>query len=100
RLWQLLHSLGLGTAPMFVLQVALYAAGLGLVVAALAKGGRWHAAAAVAVLALSPLLLGWQMVVLKDGQSLGALIAAVGIVAHYRLTSRPIPSIAIAAIGL
>ena len=35
-------------------------------------------------LALSPLMLGWQMVVLKDAQMLGALVAAFGIVAHYR----------------
>ncbi len=43
RLWQLLHPLGRGAAPMFVLQVALYAAGFALFVAgwfALDVGGR------------------------------------------------------------
>jgi hypothetical protein len=46
------------------------------------------------VVALSPLLLGWQMVVLKDAQMLGALICAVGIVAQHRLADRRIPAIA------
>jgi hypothetical protein len=94
RLWQLLHPLGSGTAPMFVLQVALYGAGVALVVAAFVRTGRWRSAVAVAILALSPLLLGWQMVVLKDGQMLGALIAAVGIVAYFRLAGRRVPAIA------
>jgi hypothetical protein len=100
RLWQLLHPIAAGAAPMFVLQVALYAAGFGLIVAALVRIGRWRAAIAAAVLALSPLLLGWQMVVLKDGQMLAALLAAFGIVAHYRLTGRRVPifSAAVAAV--
>ena len=98
RLWQLLHSLGPGTTPMFVLQVALYAAGFGLIVAALVRTGRWWAAIFVTLLALSPLLLGWQMVVLKDSQMLGALLAAVGLVAWFRLRCRAIPWPVIAAL--
>jgi len=98
RLWQLLHSLGLGTAPIFVLQGALYAAGFGLIVAALVRMGRWAAAIFVTLLALSPLLLGWQMVVLKDSQMLGALLAAVGLVAWFRLRCRAIPWPVIAAL--
>jgi len=97
RLWQLLHPFADGTAPVFVLQVALYAIGFVLVVESLVRSGRWRAAVAAAVLGLSPLLLGWQMVVLKDTQMLGALLAAVGIVAHYRLQRRRIPLAAIAA---
>ena len=100
RLWQLLHPLAAGAAPMFVLQVALYALGFALIVAALVKIGRWRPAIATAVLALSPLLLGWQMVMLKDGQMLGAMIAAVGIVAHYRLVGRRVPIIAAAIAAL
>ena len=100
RLWQLLHSLGPATAPMFVLQVGLYAFGFGLVVATLVRTGRGRSAAAVALLALSPLLLGWQMVVLKDAQLLGALLAAVGIFAHYRLAERRIPIPAATAVSL
>jgi hypothetical protein len=91
RLWQALEPLGTGTAPIFVLQVVLYAAGFGLIVAALGRSGRWRAALAAAVLALSPLLLAWQMVVLKDAQMLGALLAACGIIAQFRFRGRRIP---------
>lgn len=91
RLWQLLHPLGPGTAPIFGLQTALYGFGFALIAGALVESGRRRAALAAAVLALSPLLLGWQMVVLKDAQMIGALVAAFGIVAHYRLTGRSIP---------
>lgn len=100
RLWQLLHPLAAGTAPMFVFQVALYAIGAALIVAALVRTGRFRSAAAVAVLVLSPLLIGWQMVVLKDGQMLGALIAAVGIIAYFRLGARRVPVIAAIIAGL
>jgi hypothetical protein len=97
RLWQVLQPLGSTTGPMFVLQVSLYALGFGLIVGAVARAGRWRAALAVAVLALSPLLLGWQMVVLKDGQMLGAMVAAIGIVAHFRLRAKGVPFAAGAA---
>jgi hypothetical protein len=100
RLWQLLHPLAAGTAPMFVLQVALYALGFGLIFAALVRCARPFAAVTCAIVALSPLLLGWQMVVLKDCQMLGTLIAAIAIVAYYRLSSRPLPLIAAAAAAL
>jgi hypothetical protein len=100
RLWQLLHRLADGTAPMFVLQITLYGAGFSLFVAALTRSGRRRAAIAAALLALSPLLLGWQMVVLKDAQMLGALVAAFGIVAHYRLASRRVPVAAGAVVAL
>src|SRR6202011_461813 len=91
RLWQVLQPLGSGTAPMFVLQVALYAAGFALIVAALVRSGRWRPALAAAMLALSPLRLVWQMVVLKDGQMLGALLASLGIIAHFRLAQKKVP---------
>jgi hypothetical protein len=100
RLWQALRPLAAGDAPMFVLQVALYATGFALVVAALVRNGRWRAAIATAVLALSPLLLGWQMVVLKDGQMLGALLVAFGIVAHHRLADRRVPALAVGVAAL
>ena len=100
RLWQVLHRWAPGTVPMFVLQVALYGIGFALLVGALVRGGRWRSAIATAALALSPLLIGWQMVVLKDAQMLGALVAALGIVAHYRLRDRPVPLLAAVAAGL
>ncbi len=68
--------------------------------AALVRSRRWAAAVAAALVAISPLLLGWQMVVLKDTQMLGALVAAAGIVAHYRLARRKIRIAAAAAVVL
>src|SRR5206468_9272036 len=62
--------------------------------------GRWWAALGAAVLALSPLLLGWQMVVLKDEQMVAALIAAFVIVLHYRLASRKVPPAAVVAVAI
>ena len=100
RLWQLLHPLAPGTAPMFVLQAGLYAVGFGLLVAALVRNGRRGSAIASAFLALSPFLLGWQMVVLKDGQMLGAMIAALALLAHHRLASRTVPPVTLALAAL
>jgi hypothetical protein len=100
RLWQLLHALGGSTGPMFVLQVTLYALGFALIGGALGRAGRWRAAVATAVLALSPLLFGWQMVVLKDAQMLGALVGAFGTVAHYSLSGRRVPALASIPIAL
>jgi len=97
RLWQLLRPLRPGTAPMFVLQVSLYALGFGLLVATLVRIGRWLAALFVTALALSPLLLGWQMAILKDSQMLGALLAGVGLLAWFRLSNRAVPWAATAA---
>ena len=87
RLWSWLIPLGRGTEPMLALQLAGYWLGLGLLAQAL--GGR----KAVAILALgaSPLFLGWQIVVLKDGQMAGALLSALGLVAAWRLRGRPVP---------
>jgi len=100
RVWQLLHPLGPTTTPMFVLQVALYAVGFALIVSALVGRGRWRAGLAVCALALSPLLLGWQLVVLKDAQMVGALVAAIGIVARYRIAGRSVPPAAAAIVTL
>ena len=100
RLWQVLHALGPGTAPMFVLQTLLYAAGFALIVAALVRIGRTRAAVATAILALSPLLIGWQMVVIKDAQMQGALIAAFGLLTWFRLTRQRIPIAALIASAL
>lgn len=76
---------------MFVLQLMLYAFGFGLLVTALVRAGRSRSAVFTALLGFSPLLLGWQMVVLKDAQMLGALLSAVAIIAYYRMASRRVP---------
>jgi hypothetical protein len=85
---------------MFVLQLTLYALGFALIVAALVRSGRWRSGVAAGLFALSPLLLGWQMVVLKDTQMLGALVASVAIVAHYRFRGQSLPPAATAAVVL
>ncbi len=97
RLWQLLHGLAPTSVPMFALQVIFYAIGFALVLGALIRIDRPRAAIATAILALSPLLLGWQMVVLKDAQMLAALLAAFGIIAHFHLTNRRVPLAAVGA---
>ncbi|MBB4841000.1 hypothetical protein HNP52_004097 [Sphingomonas kyeonggiensis] len=92
RLWSLFHGLGwTGQAPMFLLQVLLYWAGLGLIAAALARQGARIAAAGVLLLGIWPPIAGWQVAVLKDGQMAGALLAAVGIACWWRLRDRPLP---------
>lgn len=97
RLWSLFHASGwAGQAPMFLLQTLLYWTGLGLVAAALARGGKRVAALAVLALGLWPPFLGWQAVVVKDGQMAGALLAAAGLVAWKRLQGKPLGTAATA----
>lgn len=100
RVWQLIHQLGPGIAPMFVLQVALYGLGFGLIVAALFRANRPWAGIAAGVIALSPLLLGWQMVVIKDTQLQGALLLASGILTWFRLAEKPIAIVAWVLVAL
>jgi hypothetical protein len=91
RLWSLLLRAWPGTGPMFLFQTALYWLGLGLFAAALARRGRsaagWLALAAGATLVLPC----WMAAVLKDGQMVGALMAAAGLVAWFALAERPVP---------
>lgn len=89
RLWSLFGAHG--AAPMLAVQVTLYWVGLGLVAAALVRIGRPWRARVVLAIGVWPPLLGWQAVVLKDTQMLGALLAATGIVAWWRLQVRQVP---------
>ena len=101
RMWSLLHAAFGGTSePMFVAQMVLYWAGFGLIAAALARLGRGGAAAAVLAIGALPLFLGWQAVVLKDTQMLGAVLAACGAVAWWRLRGARVPVWALIAVGL
>ncbi|WP_255325586.1 MULTISPECIES: hypothetical protein [Sphingobium] len=87
RLWSLLSFSGPGAAPLFVLQIATYWLGLGLLAQAL--GGR--KAIALLLIGANPLLLGWLAIVIKDSQAIGALALATGIIGTYRLRNRPLP---------
>lgn len=92
RLWAGLHAVFGGTGePMLVLQMALYWSGLGLIAAALARSDRVRAAAAVFAIGAMPVFLGWQAIILKDTQLLGAALAAFGIVAWWRLRDERVP---------
>ncbi len=91
RVWALLAPLGHGATPMLVVQLATYWLGLGLIAAALARAGRPRSAIAILVIGLLPPFLGWQGVVLKDAQLVGALLAAIGIIGWWRLAERPLP---------
>lgn len=97
RLWQALLPLGHGTAPLLALQLAGYWLGLALLADALAAIGRARAGWAMLAVGALPPLLGWQVVVLKDAQLVGAALAATGLVAAAHLRERRVPSIAIAA---
>ena len=100
RLWSLFLPAWPGQAPMFVLQAGLYWLGLGLIAAALARDGAKRAAPAVLALGALPLFAGWQAAVLKDAQMAGAMLAAGGLAAWWRLADRRLPLAAMAAIAL
>ncbi|WP_159754740.1 hypothetical protein [Sphingomonas sp. 8AM] len=91
RLWQALLPLGHGTGPLLTLQLAGYWLGLALIADALAVRGRPRAGWAILAVGLLPPLLGWQGVVLKDAQLVGAGLAATGLIARYRLRDLSVP---------
>ena len=98
RIWALLAPLGPGATPMLALQLATYWLGLGLLAGALARLERSRSALAILVIGLLPPFLGWQGVVLKDAQLVGALLAALGIIGWWRLARRPLPGAMWAAV--
>ncbi len=92
RLWAVLDAaFGGGAGPMLAVQMVGYWLGLGLIAAALARLERGVAAATVLAIGVWPPFLGWQTAVLKDAQMAGAMLAAVGLVAHWRLRERAVP---------
>ncbi|MBO9500008.1 MAG: hypothetical protein J7483_11190 [Novosphingobium sp.] len=96
RLWSLLHPLGGGQGPMFLLQLGLYWLGLGLVAARLPARTGW----AVLALGAFPLFLAWQAVVLKDAQMIAALLAAVGLAGWWQLREARVPALAVLGVLL
>jgi hypothetical protein len=101
RLWALTLAAGArGTAPMLLIQLALYWLGFGLFAGALARIGARRASVAALLVALSPILANWLPVIVKDTQMIAAMIAATGIVAWYRLPGRRLPWGAVALVAL
>lgn len=82
-----------GPAPMLVAQMMLYWLGLGGLAVTLTVQGRRFAALAILGIACWPPLLGWQAVVLKDTQMLGALLAASALVGGWQLRGRAVPPV-------
>jgi len=91
RLWSLTLRLISGAGPLLALQMAGYGLGLGLIAGRMRRLGRPRAALAVMLIGLWPPFLGWQAVVLKDAQMLGAMLAAVGVVGWWRLRALRVP---------
>jgi len=99
RLWSILHqSFGGVTAPMFAIQILSYWFGLGLFAAALVRERRPGAGLVILTIGAFPPFLGWQVEVLKDSQMIGALVAAMGLVATYRLRGVRMPRASVAAV--
>ncbi len=101
RLWGLLLALHIGgSGPLLLLQLGLYWGGIGLIAAALAKTGARRAGWAILLVGLSPLVVDWMFVVVKDAQMVAAMVGATGIVAWYRLQGRALPWAAVAGVAL
>ena len=99
RLWSLfLHAGAWGTAPMLLLQIALFWLGLSLLAIGLRRAGAPRAGWAALAIGMLPPLIDWLVVVDKDAQLIGALIAATGLVACFRLVRRRMPWWAVALV--
>ncbi|MEH3103917.1 MAG: hypothetical protein PGN12_08420 [Sphingomonas phyllosphaerae] len=99
-LWQALFPLRHDAAALLTVQLAGYWLGLSLIADALALTGPRRAGWAILGVGLLPPLLGWQGVVLKDAQMVGAALAATGLIARHRLRDRPVPAAAAIAAGM
>lgn len=92
RLWSVFVKAGAwGMAPMLLVQVGLTWLGLGLLAIGLRRAGAPKAGWAALAIGLLPPLIDWSVVVDKDAQLIGAMLAATGIVASFRLAWRRMP---------
>ncbi|HEY0316287.1 MAG TPA: hypothetical protein VGC28_08480 [Sphingomonas sp.] len=91
-LWALILKSGAwGTAPMLLLQLGLFWAGLAMLAVALRRAKAPVAGWCMLAIGLLPPVLDWMVVVDKDCQMIGALACATGLVALFRLAGRPVP---------
>ncbi len=100
HLWALLLPLWPGTAPVFLLQMALWWGGIGLIATRLARNARPGSAVAVLATGGFPLFLGWESAILKDAQMAACLVMATGLWGWWRLDGRPVPRWALVPIAL
>jgi hypothetical protein len=92
RLWSLFLKAGAwGTAPMLLLQLALFWSGLAMLGVALRRARAPIAGCCVLAVGLLPPVLDWMVVVDKDCQMIGALTCATGLTALFRLAKRRVP---------
>ena len=99
RLWELFLALHIGgSGPLLLLQLGLYWGGIGLIAAALARIGARRAGWATLLVGLSPLVVDWLVVVVKDAQMVAAMVGAIGLVGWYRLQARALPRIVVALV--
>jgi hypothetical protein len=92
RLWSLFLKAGAwGTAPMLLLQLALFWSGLAMLAAALRRAKAPVASWCVLAIGLLPPVLDWMVVVDKDCQMIGALACACGLIALFGLAKRRVP---------
>lgn len=87
-LWRQLGVFAGGPGPMLVVQAALYWVGTALVVAGALRRRQSVAAAAILLLALSPIALVLVGTILKDSLFAGALLLAAGLLSYARAEDR------------
>jgi hypothetical protein len=90
-LWAVMDPWRVGPAPMFLLHLALFALGTGLLAEGLLRGGRPLAAVLVLAAALLPIPLGYLGVLMKDTTLAVALLAAFGLVGRFHLAGERLP---------
>ena len=89
-LWRMLLHIHGGSAPLLVLDCALYWLGLGLTAEALRRRGQLPLGLGVIAVGLLPIPFGQMGSILKDSLLSGCLIAATGILAFHHLLDRRI----------
>ncbi len=89
--WRLLTHLGPGPAPMLLLQLAIYAAGFGLLAAWALNQRRPRLGIALAASSLTPIAVALMGAIIKDSLMAALLLAAAGLLAWRRQDERDAP---------
>lgn len=77
-IWRQALPLSHSPAPMLLLQLGLYAIGLGLLVIPLLRAGRGGRALAIGLCSLQPIMIALMATIVKDSLMTGALLCAAG----------------------